>query len=348
MQFSDLLEIKADLEKEPYAEDFYSHIPNDLIWDEDGSTRIFCIDDGMERENIFSIKWGEFVKQIKHSYRFFNSHAKDFLDSVFRFLTEGGKLKPELLRSIAEGEPMYRARIIYSYQEAKSFEKDLIGQFGKPPSHKASNQRMTPSGISTLYCALERETCLSEVRSITGDTVASVALTPCSEIALLDLNRLNLIQPQPPSLLDKTYREVVHFKAFIASLITEMSKPKRREDELGYLATQAVFEYLRASFCDQIHGLAFSSVQTGVGTNVVIFPEFSSIGKKEDYTPPEQIDNPFEEPIYFYIQEDSLRWHKVRSIVTQADEYFSHHNPQMHPEEYLSVAIKDKSLYGPY
>lgn len=348
MRFSDLLGITLGLDREPYVEDFYAYIPSSLIWNEDGSVRIFCMDDGTERENIFSIQWGEFVKQIKHSYRFFNSHAKDFLDSVFRFLTKCGKLKPELLRSIAEGEPMYRARIIYSYQEAESFEKDLIGQFGKPPSHKASNQRMTPSGISTLYCALERETCLSEVRSITGDTVASVALTPCAEITLLDLNRLNLIQPQTPSLLDKTYREVVHFKAFIASLITEMSKPKRREDELGYLATQAVFEYLRASFCDQIHGLAFSSVQTGVGTNVVIFPEFSLIGKKEDYTPPEQIDSPFEEPIYFYIQEDSLRWHKVRSIVTQADEYMSYHNPQMYPEEYLSVAIKDKSLYDPY
>ena len=107
------------MDREPYVEDFYAYIPSGLIWNEDGSVRIFCMDDGTERENIFSIQWGEFVKQIKHSYRFFNSHAKDFLDSVFRFLTKCGKLKPELLRSIAEGEPMYRARIIYSYQEAE-------------------------------------------------------------------------------------------------------------------------------------------------------------------------------------------------------------------------------------
>ena len=49
---------------------------------------------------------------------------------------------------------------------------------------------MTPNGISALYCALERETCLSEIRSITGDHVVSTALTPVAELKLLDLTAL--------------------------------------------------------------------------------------------------------------------------------------------------------------
>ncbi len=56
MQFSALLESKIDLEKEPYVEDFYAYIPSGLDWNEDGSVRIFCMDDSTQRENIFSIQ----------------------------------------------------------------------------------------------------------------------------------------------------------------------------------------------------------------------------------------------------------------------------------------------------
>lgn len=69
-------------------------------------------------------------------------------------------------------------------------------QLARPtPKDRASNQRMTPNGISTLYYALERETCLSEIRSITGDNVVSGAMTPTNELRLLDLTKLELVEP---------------------------------------------------------------------------------------------------------------------------------------------------------
>ncbi|MNG14439.1 hypothetical protein D3C84_981900 [compost metagenome] len=53
-----------------------------------------------------------------------------------------------------------------------------------------------------------------------------------------------------------------------------MSRPKARNDELRYLSTQVVFEYLRLRFGKSVDGLVFPSVQTGeAGTNVVLFPE---------------------------------------------------------------------------
>ena len=101
---------------------------------------------------------------------------------------------------------------------------------------------MTPNGISALYCALERETCLSEIRSITGDHVVSAALTPIGELRLLDLTVLNRVEPPPLTLLDKGFRESLHQKVFLGSLVKKMSRPKARNDELSYLSTQMIFE----------------------------------------------------------------------------------------------------------
>lgn len=74
------------------------------------------------------------------------------------------------------------------------------------------------------------------------------------------------------------YRKALHRKVFLGSLVKKMSRPKARNDELSYLSTQVVFEYLRLRFGEQVDGLVFPSVQTGeAGTNVVLFPEASRL-----------------------------------------------------------------------
>lgn len=190
---------------------------------------------------------------------------------------------------------------------------------------------MTPNGISALYCALERETCLSEIRSITGDHVVSTALTPICELKLLDLTVLARIEAPALTLLDKDFRESLHRKVFLGSLVKKMSRPKARNDELSYLSTQVVFEYLRLRFGKQVDGLVFPSVQTGeTGTNVVLFPEASRLS----YVPPTDSDpadgpvpkavpaeNPFEPPAKLTVVTGSIRFHKVTAIETKAKEY---------------------------
>ena len=200
-------------------------------------------------------------------------------------------------------------------------------QFGLAPKEKVGNQRMTPSGIPALYCAFERETCLSEIRSITGDHVVSIALTPTDQIKLLDLTRLEDVNLPESTLLDTGHREIMHLHSFVRSLVKRMSRPKGRTDELIYLSTQVVFEYLRITFAQQVHGLVFPSVQTGEkGTNVVFFPEFSILSKNF-FNPPDAMARAFGDEQFFEKKANlaciagSIRFHKIKAVLTEADEF---------------------------
>ena len=191
---------------------------------------------------------------------------------------------------------------------------------------------MTPSGISALYCALDRQTCLSEIRSITGDSVVSGALTPTSSLKLLDLTHLAKAEPPTLTIFDQGYLDGMHLKTFVRSLVKKMSRPRGRNDELSYLSTQVVFEFLRLRFDGQVDGLVFPSVQTGEkGTNVVLFPEVCQISD-EQHLPPDETERFIGEvaevtkPVFkpedrLAFVGGSLRFHKITAIETHAMEF---------------------------
>ena len=342
-----------NLGEEPYFEDLYKYAPVEVKLNDRGMDRHYFGDDGQLERNFYEEKWEEFIAGIKHSHRFFNPSAKGFLDSVFTFLSaDGDELKPECVRVIQKGERLYRARSASTYEEAKTIADDPARQLGPTPKDRASSQRMTPYGISALYCSLERETCLSEIRSITGDKVVSIAMTPISQLKFLDLSKLGIVEPPNLTLLDRGCRDALHLKTFVSSLVKKMSKPKGRNDELSYLSTQVVFEYLRLRFSNQVDGLVFPSVQTGEqGTNVVLFPEASIVSSKNyqkqtdyeiaetaepDFEPEEE--NPFEDKAKLYCLSGSLRFHKITAVETKADEY-------SHIEE-LFISDFDRRRFG--
>lgn len=321
-----------DLGNEPYFEDLCDGVPPEFKIDDAGDETHFYGDDGTLEQNIYEARWKAFVEDVHFKHRFFNAGADQFLDSIFSLLvTDGNELKPEVVRTIANGELLYRARHAQNQKQAKEIIDDPAAQFGPTPRHLASSQRMTPNGISALYCALERETCLSEIRSITGDHVVSVALTPVGKLKLLDLTVLDRVEPPALTLLDEGFRESLHRKVFLGSLVKKMSRPKARNDELSYLSTQVVFEYLRLRFGKQVDGLVFPSVQTGeAGTNVVLFPEASRLS----YVPPADADaadgpvpvavpprNLYGPPAKLAVVAGSIRFHKVTAIETKAKEY---------------------------
>ncbi|WP_412461147.1 RES family NAD+ phosphorylase [Pseudomonas sp. SC11] len=328
-----------DLGNEPYFDDLCSSVPDEFNLDDAGDTTHFYGDDDAMEVNRYERPWDQFVEGVQYTHRFFNAKAGEFLDSIFSLLVADNEgLKSEAIRTIANGEFMYRARLAKSFSEAEKITHDPAGQFGPTPRFLASSQRMTPNGISALYCALERETCLSEIRSITGDHVVSTALTPVAELKLLDLTALDKVEPPDLSLLDVGFREALHRKIFLGSLVKKMSRPKARNDELSYLSTQVVFEYLRLRFGKQVDGLVFPSVQTGeTGTNVVLFPEASRLAyvpppeadaeRLGDEVPPVvvevELDNPFKPPTKVIVVHGSIRYHKVTAIETKAREY--HH-----------------------
>lgn len=322
----------ANLGDEPYFDDLYEYAPKEFKVNARGMDRHYFGDDGLLDRNFHEEKWEKFTAGIRHSHRFFNPDAKGFLDSVFAFMSgDGNVLKPECVRIIPKGVPLYRARSASTYDDVKRIADSPANQLGPTPKDRASSQRMTPNGISALYCSLERETCLSEIRSITGDNVVSIAMTPTSLLKLLDLTKLELVEPPKLTLLDKGCRNALHLKTFISSLVNKMSKPKGRNDDLSYLSTQVFFEYLRLRFGSQVNGLVFPSVQTGEqGTNVALFPEASIVSAKNyrklsvhniaetDFEPEEE---PFENGTTLYCLSGSLRFHKVKAIETKAHEF---------------------------
>lgn len=326
-----------DLGDEKYFDALIGGVPEEFKFDDEGHKTHFFGDDGTLEKNAYEVKWEEFVAGVQYTHRFFNAKARQFLDSVFSPLViEDDAIKPQVIRTLTNGDLMYRARLAKNFSEAKTIINDPAGQFGPTPRLRASSQRMTPNGISALYCALERETCLSEIRSITGDHVVSSALTPVAELQLLDLTVLDRVDPPNLSVLEVGFREALHRRVFLGSLVKKMSRPKARDDELSYLSTQVVFEYLRLRFGQQVDGLVFPSVQTGeAGTNVVFFPEASRLAyvlpaapdedRFGDEPPPVEVpvdmDNPFMPPTKIMVVHGSIRCHKVTAIDTRAREY---------------------------
>lgn len=326
-----------DLGDEKYFDALISSVPEEFKVDDEGHETHFFSDDGTLETNSYEKKWDEFVAGVQYTHRFFNAKARQFLDSVFSPLViEDDAVKPQVIRTMTKGDLMYRARVAKNFSEAQEIINDLAGQFGPTPRLRTSSQRMTPNGISALYCALERETCLSEIRSITGDHVVSVAMTPVAELQLLDLTVLDRVDPPNLSVLEIGFREALHRKVFLGSLVKKMSRPKARDDDLSYLSTQVVFEYLRLRFGKQVDGLVFPSVQTGeAGTNVVFFPEASRLAYVLPAAPdedrfadepvsvevPVEMDNSFMAPTKIMVVHGSIRYHKVTAIETRAREY---------------------------
>lgn len=328
-----------DLGNESYFDDLFSSAPAEFHLDDVGDTTHFYGEDDAMEVNFYEGLWDQFVEGVQYKHRFFNANAGSFLDSAFSLLVaDDESLKPEAIRTMVNGDLMYRARLAKGFSEAEMIINDPAGQFGPTPRFLASSQRMTPNGISALYCALERETCLSEIRSITGDHVVSTALTPAAELKLLDLTVLDQVEPPDLSLLDVGFRDSLQRKIFLGSLVKKMSRPKARNNELSYLSTQVVFEYLRLRFGKQVDGLVFPSVQTGeAGTNVVLFPEASRLAyvpppeadaeRLGDEKPPVvvevELDNPFKPPTKVIVVHNSIRYHKITAIETKAREF--HH-----------------------
>jgi len=137
---------------------------------------------------------------------------------------------------------------------------------------------MTPTGISSLYCALERDTCFSEVRAITGDIVLSGAFKLTEELHFLDLSKIHRLSQLTIDPFSEKFIDFAHKSEFIKDLMFLMSKPASRNNSSDYLSTQVIFEYLSVKFGNKLSGLMFKSVQTGgEGTNVVFFPEYSQV-----------------------------------------------------------------------
>ena len=314
---------------EKLAEDWGEKFGDELLVLYDDSLEEY---EGCNKE----FEWEGIQESFKHEFRFFNTKLKDFLDHTFEYLLDNQNINQSLLNNIQANTILYRGRSFDSLKdlmkevnednlaieveiENEIIAKNIRDKFGLVPSFLASDQRMTPFGISALYLSTEKMACVAEIRALVGQYVGIAQFSNIIELKLLNLNKL--AEGLYPHHLDEDYLGKLDVYIFFKKLIASVSKPKLESGKFDYLISQYFFEYLRVKFGDQIQGIFLKSVQLPTADNIILFPEVTDEG----------IDSSFlagNNKIYFSWNKESrlgLSISQVKSIaITTEIEYISH------------------------
>ena len=314
---------------EKVAEDWGEKFGDELLVLYDDSLEEY---EGCNKE----FEWEGIQESFKHEFRFFNTKLKDFLDHTFEYLLDNQNINQSLLNNIQANTILYRGRSFDSLKdlmkevnednlvieveiENEIIAKNIRDKFGLVPSFLASDQRMTPFGISALYLSTEKMACVAEIRALVGQYVGIAEFSNRIELKLLNLNKL--AEGLYPHHLDEDYLGKLDVYVFFKKLIASVSKPKLESGKFDYLISQYFFEYLRVKFGDQIQGIFLKSVQLPTADNIIVFPEVTDEG----------IDSSFlagNNKIYFSWNKESrlgLSISQVKSIaITTEIEYISH------------------------
>ncbi|MEG0348531.1 MAG: RES domain-containing protein [Acinetobacter sp.] len=314
---------------EKLAEDWGEKFGDELLVLYDDSLEEY---EGCNKE----FEWEGIQESFKHEFRFFNTKLKDFLDHTFEYLLDNQNINQSLLNNIQANTILYRGRSFDSLKdlmkevnednlaieveiENEIIAKNIRDKFGLVPSFLASDQRMTPFGISALYLSTDKMACVAEIRALVGQYVGIAEFSNRIELKLLNLNKL--AEGLYPHHLDEDYLGKLDVYIFFKKLIASVSKPKLESGKFDYLISQYFFEYLRVKFGDQIQGIFLKSVQLPTADNIILFLEVTDEG----------IDSSFlagNNKIYFSWNKESrlgLSISQVKSIaITTEIEYISH------------------------
>ena len=286
--FYDLIEpLNLDEElAETLADDWAEKYGNDCLVLYDDSLEEY---EGCNKE----FEWEDIQESFKHEFRFFNSKLKDFLDHTFEFLIDDQRINESLINIIPPNTALYRGRSFDSLKDLKKeinndnlmFEleneteelaKNIRNKFGLVPSYLASDQRMTPLGVSALYLSTDKLACVAEIRALVGQYVGVAEFSNRVELKLLNLNKL--AKGFYPYHLEENYLEKLDVYVFFKKLIASVSRPKLDSGKFDYLISQYFFEYLRVKFSNQIDGIYLKSIQLPTADNIILFPEVTTEG----------------------------------------------------------------------
>lgn len=306
---------------EGFMETFFENIPKEH--DSSGRSILYALNDGyLDDLNDFENGWEKFLLSINNKNRFFNQQATKFLDDLFAVLIVGSKLDSSIVHVLDNEKSIYRARIAADKSTLKEINSDPVKQLGPTPTHLASNQRMSPEGISVFYGALDRTTCISEIRPLVGDKVISGEFRALTDLKLLDLNKLVSFKPNI-DVFDDSYVQHAHATAFFKELVFQMSRPARRGIGNPYLSTQVIFEYLSVKFSSQVDGIMYRSVQQDqAGECIALFPNGSSVSSTSSNELP-LVDDVFQKNNQdkLFFAPNSLLYHRVRGVTYQQQDF---------------------------
>jgi hypothetical protein len=221
-------------------------------------------------------RWDDFEKLIKTEARFFSRTAANYLAELFDRIDEMKTYDGRPLVVSAGPETdldhLYRGRV---FQTNGSAEKAIAypdRELSAPPAWAAGAGRMNARGISVFYGATTPGIVLAEVRPPVGSLVALARFEIIRPLRLLDLTALEDVH-QTGSIFDPDYARLLERMAFLKTLGLRMARPVMPDDqEMEYLPTQAIADYLSTEAKVELDGILYPSVQSGGGgLNVVLF-----------------------------------------------------------------------------
>lgn len=226
--------------------------------------------------------WNSFSDLIKNEQRytsFYGLSQNNILEynPLKNFLTDISHIFADerITKTLEIGEIIYRARV-------DNQEKLTLSDLSAPPPKQANHNRFSPEGISFFYGALEKDTCIAEIRPSLVEKVAVGKFKTTQKLFIADfVSGLG----KPSSIFEKTYEfnKDEFLIPFLNEFIKEISKPIRPNDsKFDYIPTQAFVECLRFVLDLSIDGIIFKSSIKSKGKNLVLFGDEILTNKTSD------------------------------------------------------------------
>ena len=229
-------------------------------------------------------QWSEFDRAIKTQARFFGHNAKELLTEIFSNLEQlSAHGRKPLVVDIGPGaacEALHRARVFQSEEPLKNALCRPDRELGPPPGPLAPAGRMNATGISVFYGATDPDVAIAEVRPPVGTRVAVAKFEILRPLRILDLRNLGLASADG-SIFDEAFADLCHKAAFLQTLSNILCEPVVPDDEdLEYLPTQAIADFLATERDPVLDGIAYPSTQIDdSGYNVVLFHKAARVEK---------------------------------------------------------------------
>ena len=223
-----------------------------------------------------SMDWRGLENSLRTEARFFSRTAANYLTSIFDGVD--GMQTREGRPLVVDAGPgtdfhtLYRARVFQSDGKLETALGRPDNHLASPPSLLATAGYMNARGISVFYGANNQNAAIAEVRPPVGSRVAVAQFEIIRTLRLLDLAALGHISVTD-GLADFGLAERLESAMFMRSLSKHITRPAMPDDEpLGYVATQAIVDFLATDTSVPIDGIMFPSVQAARDAlNVILF-----------------------------------------------------------------------------
>lgn len=214
-----------------------------------------------------SLNWEEFSKKTKHSLRFFDTYDYSRINELQKL----NRVFESLGNYSIEQEFVFRARGIIKDQ-INFINSNPLKELGQTPEKLAKHNRFSPSGISYIYLALDKQTAMDETydNSKTLYAVGKFELEKGLNILNLKKDNFDNLAKQYTNPFHDSYDAYFHCSIqALTFFIKEIQKPIGDDDKvLEYVSTQILAEYIRLQGFD---GFIFNSSKNADGINLVLF-----------------------------------------------------------------------------